>query len=74
MLWYLKKIKCGESGQYGLTCTVAAGSMAGGGEPGPAEDPRGDGTTSGGGSATQGAATWEERLDLSSRLQKICGE
>ena len=53
---------------------VAAGNAAGGGEPGPAEALRGDGTTSGGGSATQGAATWEERLDLSSRLQKICGE
>ena len=33
---------------------------------GPAEAPLGVGSTGGGGSTTQGVATWEERLDLSS--------
>ena len=42
---------------------VAAGDAAGGGEPGPAEAPRGDGTTSGVGAVMQGAPTPERRVE-----------
>ena len=52
---------------------VAAGDVAGSGEPGPAEASRGDGTASGGGSATQRAATWEERLDLPHDFRRSAG-
>ena len=52
---------------------VAAGNAGGGGEPGLAEAPRGDGTAGGGGATTQGAPTPEWRVDLPQHFARSAG-